>query len=39
MLCFAVNMGESDLQTFNSISKSGFGAATGFIEKFKLPEE
>jgi hypothetical protein len=39
MLCSAVNKGESDLQTFNSISKSGSGAATGFIEKFKLPEE
>ena len=42
MLCSAVNKGESDLQTFNSISKSGSGCvntATGFIEKFKLPEE
>jgi hypothetical protein len=42
MLCgyaTAVDKSESDLQTFNSISKSGSGAATGFIKKFKLPEE
>jgi hypothetical protein len=36
---FGVDKGESDLQTLNSISISGSGDATGFIEKFKLPEE